>query len=61
MMILPVSLFPTPFGPTIARTKGSDFLFDSHIEKAFTILCKPATWPAILFSRLFVIAAEEQN
>ena len=61
MMMLPVSVFPTPVGPMIARTKGSDFLFDSHIEKAFTILCKPAAWPATLFSRLLVIKLQEQN
>ena len=61
MKMLPVSLFPTPFWPTIASTRGPDgceFFFDSHTNRAFRIVSEATSCPAILLGRLIIIKVE---
>ena len=52
---IPVSLFPTPGGPDIARTSGSalpDFLLNSHPAIELVIASSALFWPPIIRSKL---------
>ena len=54
----PVSLFPTPVGPEIARTSGFDkpiFLLNSQEAIEFVIALTAAVCPAIAFGKLLPI------
>jgi hypothetical protein len=53
--IKPVSLFPTPVGPEIARTSGFDnpiFLLNSQEAIEFVMALTAAVCPAIAFGKL---------
>ena len=58
LQMQPVSLFPTPGGPTIASTNGSDetaFLLNSQTDMALIILSIAFCWPRMKIGKLIVI------